>query len=242
MRPLELLRAVVLAGLVGCSTPSAAPQAVGGWHTATLTPGTPVSISLGGIGAAERGELELARVPENTTWVAVADGRELAAGRLFPSTSGLYGLHTGGGPLQVRFTLPATASASEISYRLRLRPAFFDEEDEALTSGPARCERSGCTGVLGWPADSDRFLIASQGGAGTEIRLSPMPGIAWDVWVNEGPNLRAQGASGPGAGLSVVVNGASNNLVVSLRSRTDGSSPLPYRMTLRGLGGPVVRP
>lgn len=242
MRLTELLCAIAFAGLAGCSVPPASSKAVGGWQTLTLTPGTPVSIGLSGIGADERGELELARVPDNTTWVAIADGRELAAGRLFPSTSGLYGLHTGGGPLQVRFTLPATSSSSEIAYRLRLRPAFVGEEDEALTSGPSRCERSGCTGVLGWPADSDRFLIASQGGAGTEIRLSPMPGIAWDVWVNEGPNLRAQGASAQGEGLSVMVSGASNNLVVTVRSRTDGSSPLPYRMTLRGLGGPVVRP
>lgn len=239
---LRLFAGLLLAGLAGCDQPASPQSGLGAWRHVALTPGVPVTLELGAIASSERGELEFAGLPERATWIAVADGRELAAGRLFPTTAGLFGLHTGGGPLQVKVTLPETAVPSELVYRMRIRPAFEGEEDEALTTAPSPCDAKGCTGVIGWPADMDRFLFASQGGAGTELRLTPTPGVAWDVSVMDGPNLRAQSASAEGEGVSVTVHGAGTSLTAVVRSRTDGSSPLPYRVTLRGLGGPLVKP
>jgi len=74
------------------------------------------------------------------------------------------------------------------------------------------------------------------------LRLTGVPGVAWELRVNEGANLRAQAASLTGEGTSVVVPGGGNNVTVTVRSRTDGASPLPYRLSLRGLGGPLTTP
>ena len=237
-----LFAGLLLAGLTGCDRPASPESGLGAWRRVALTPGVSVALDLGVISAFERGELEFAGLRERATWIAVADGRELAAGQLFPTTAGLFGLHTGGGPLLVKVTPAADAVSSELAYRLRVRPSFEGEEDEALTTAPSRCDAKGCTGVIGWPADTDRFLFASQGGAGTELRLTPTPGVAWDVSVMDGPNLRAQSASAEGEGVSVTVHGAGTSLTAVVRSRTDGSSPLPYRLTLRGLGGPLAKP
>lgn len=206
-----------------------------------MEPGEATAISLPAVAADERGELELRGAVENTTWLLVADGRELAAGRLHASTEGLFGLHAHG-PLAVTLTLPTTVAATTLWYRLRLRPVFEAEEDEALADAPSTCARGGCTGVLGWPADIDTYLVSPQGGAGTELRLTGVPGVAWELRVNEGANLRAQAASPAGEGTSVVLPGGSNNVTVTVRSRSDAASHLPYRLSLRGLGGPLATP
>ena len=96
--------------------------------------------------------------------------------------------------------------------------------------------------MIGWPADVDTYLVSPQGGAGTELRLTGVPGVVWELRVNEGANLRAQAASLAGESTSVVVPGGGSNVTVTVRSRTDASSPLPYRLSLRGLGGPLTKP
>ncbi len=230
-----------LVAVAGCSAPSEQPDVAGAWRSLELEPGLATAIPFAEVAAAERGELELRGVVENTTWVVVAAGRELAGGRLHATTEGLFGLHAHG-PLVVSLTLPANVPAATLWYRMRLRPGFLAEEDEALSAAPSTCASGGCTGVIGWPADIDTYLVSPQGGAGTELRLTGVPGVAWELRVNEGANLRAQGASLTGEGTSVVVPGGSNNVTVTVRSRTDAASPLPYRLSLRGLGGPLATP
>lgn len=206
-----------------------------------MAPGEAVEVPVDAIAPDLRGEFELVGAVENTTWIALADGRELAAGRLHANTTGLYGLHAAG-PMRLAFVLPANVAASALRYRVRLRPAFEGEEDEARAAGPAVCGAAGCTGVIGWPADIDTFQFSQQGEAGTELRLTGVPGVAWDLRVMEGSNLKAQAASVAGEAASAVVEGAARNLLVTVRSRTDVASPIPYRLRLRGLGGPVTAP
>ena len=213
----------------------------GAWNSLALEPSQATAIPFAEIAASERGDLEFRGVVENTTWVLVAAGRELAGGRLHAATEGLFGLHAHG-PLAVSLTLPANVPAATLWYRMRLRPGFASEEDEALGAAPSVCTSGGCTGVIGWPTDLDTYLVSQQGGAGTELRLTGVPGVAWELRVNEGANLRAQAASLTGEGTSVVVPGGGNNVTVTVRSRTDGASPLPYRLSLRGLGGPLTTP
>jgi len=241
MHPLRMARFAALAAVAACSAPSQEPKVGGAWTELQLEPGEATAISLLAVAADERGELELRGVVENTTWVVAADGRELAAGRLYAATEGLFGLHAHG-PLVVSLTLPANVHAAALWYRMRLRPAFETEEDEALAGAPSTCSSAGCTGVIGWPADIDTYLVSPQGGAGTELRLTGVPGVVWELRVNEGANLRAQAASLAGEGTSVVVPGGSNNVTVTVRSRSAASSPLPYRLSLRGLGGPLAKP
>jgi hypothetical protein len=241
MHPLPIACCVALVALAGCAAPSPEPDVAGAWTPLKLEPGVAATISLAAVAAAERGELELRGVVDNTTWLLVADGRELAAGRLHAATDGLFGLHAHG-PLAVTLTLPTTVAATTLWYRMRLRPVFEAEEDEALAGAPSTCARGGCTGVIGWPADVDTYLVSPQGGAGTELRLTGVPGVVWELRVNEGTNLRAQAASLAGESTSVVVPGGGNNVTVTVRSRSDASSPLPYRLSLRGLGGPLAKP
>ena len=225
----------------GCAASPAEVSYVGGWSEVQLEPGVATEVELATIAADLRGELELHGVVEDTVWVAVADGRELAAGRLHATTSGLYGMHASG-PVRLSLTLPTNVPAATLRYRLRLRPGFEGEEDEARAAAPAGCGSSGCTGVIGWPADIDTYLVSPQGGAGTELRLTGVPGVAWDLRVTEGTNLKAQAASAEGEATSVVVPSGSGSFLVTVRSRTDGASPLPYRLSLRGLGGPLAKP
>jgi len=241
MHPLPIACCVALVALAGCAAPSPEPDVAGAWTPLKMEPGVAATIPLAAVAAAERGELELRGVVDNTTWLLVADGRELAAGRLHAATDGLFGLHAHG-PLAVTLTLPTTVAATTLWYRMRLRPVFEAEEDEALAGAPSTCARGGCTGVIGWPADVDTYLVSPQGGAGTELRLTGVPGVVWELRVNEGTNLRAQAASLAGESTSVVVPGGGNNVTVTVRSRSDASSPLPYRLSLRGLGGPLAKP
>jgi hypothetical protein len=241
MHPLPIACCVALVALAGCAAPSPEPDVAGAWTALKLEPGVAATIPLAAVAAAERGELELRGVVDNTTWLLIADGRELAAGRLHAATDGLFGLHAQT-PLAVTLTLPTTVAASTLWYRMRLRPVFEAEEDEALAGAPSTCAGGGCTGVIGWPADVDTYLVSPQGGAGTELRLTGVPGVVWELRVNEGANLRAQAASLAGESTSVVVPGGGSNVTVTVRSRTDASSPLPYRLSLRGLGGPLTKP
>ncbi len=241
MQALRIACSSAILAFAGCAASLQEPDLAGSWTALSLEPGEATTISLPAVAADERGELELRGAVENTTWLLVADGRELAAGRLHAATEGLFGLHAHG-PLGVTLTLPANVPAATLWYRLRLRPIFETEEDEALAGAPSSCSSAGCTGVIGWPADVDTYLVSPQGGAGTELRLTGVPGVAWELRVNEGANLRAQAASLAGEGTSVVVPGGANNVTVTVRSRSDASSPLPYRLSLRGLGGPLAKP
>jgi hypothetical protein len=241
MKALRIGCCAALFALAGCASPSREPDVGGAWTALQLEPGEATAISLATVAADERGDLELRGVVEDTTWLLVADGRELAAGRLYAATEGLFGLHAHG-PLSVTLTLPSTVPAAKLWYRMRLRPEFDSEEDEALAGAPSGCSSAGCTGVIGWPADIDSYLVSPQGGAGTELRLTGVPGVVWELRVNEGANLRAQAASLAGEGTSVVVPGGSNNVTVTVRSRSAAASPLPYRLSLRGLGGPLAKP
>lgn len=241
MRHLRPVLAATLLALAGCKPSVEGNSFVGPWQEVRLEPGEVAEVALQPIAQDLRGELDLDGALDNTTWVVVADGRELAAGRLHAATTGLYGLHASG-PLRLSVTTPTNAPTATLRYRLRLRPGFEGEEDEARASAPAGCGASGCTGVIGWPADIDTFLVSPQGGAGTEIRLTGVPGVAWDLRVTEGANLKAQAASLEGEGTSVVVPGGGKSFVVTVRSRTDSASPIPYRLRLRGLGGPLATP
>lgn len=241
MQALRIACSSAILAFAGCAAPLQEPDLAGSWTALSLEPGEATTISLPAVAADERGELELRGAVENTTWLLVADGRELAAGRLHAATEGLFGLHAHG-PLGVTLTLPANLPAATLWYRMRLRPVFEAEEDEALAGAPSTCAGGGCTGVIGWPADDDTYLVSPQGGAGTELRLTGVPGVVWELRVNEGANLRAQAASLAGESTSVVVPGGGNNVTVTVRSRSDASSPLPYRLSLRGLGGPLAKP
>ena len=241
MQALRIACSSAILAFAGCAAPLQEPDLAGSWTALSLEPGEATTISLPAVAADERGELELRGAVENTTWLLVADGRELAAGRLHAATEGLFGLHAHG-PLGVTLTLPANLPAATLWYRMRLRPVFEAEEDEALAGAPSTCAGGGCTGVIGWPADVDTYLVSPQGGAGTELRLTGVPGVVWELRVNEGANLRAQAASLAGESTSVVVPGGGNNVTVTVRSRSDASSPLPYRLSLRGLGGPLAKP
>ncbi|NQW61613.1 MAG: hypothetical protein HQ461_02175 [Deltaproteobacteria bacterium] len=241
MQALRIACSCAILAFAGCAAPSQEPDLAGSWTALSLEPGEATAILLPAVAADQRGELELRGVVEDTTWLLVADGRELAAGRLHAATEGLFGLHAHG-PLSVALTLPSTVPAATLWYRMRLRPEFDSEEDEALAGAPSICSSAGCTGVIGWPADIDTYLVSPQGGAGTELRLTGVPGVAWELRVNEGANLRAQAASLAGEGTSVIVPGGGNNVTVTVRSRSDAASHLPYRLSLRGLGGPLAKP
>lgn len=231
----------MLVAAAGCAPPVDQPPYVGAWGEIRLEPGESAALEFPPIARDLRGELDFNGAVDNTTWLLVADGRELAAGRIYGSTSGLYGLNASGS-LRLSLTAPTNAPASTLRYRMRLRPGFEGEEDEARAAAPAGCGASGCTGVIGWPGDTDNYLVAPQGGAGTEIRLTGVPGVAWDLRVTEGSNLKAQASSLESESASVVVPGGGKSFVVTVRSRTDGSSPLPYRLRLRPLGGPLATP